>query len=443
MNSGKKIFKKSKVKIAISIIFSVTFLFIGTLFIIYFTSYYEMYNKNMEMLQKYSDLYEINGNPDEENNQYTDKKNNKQIDLYESKDFDKDIDIDIDGDHAFEVSTFYSVAFFQDGQTSIDNSIAYTYSNDQLVKLANAILQKNKEHGNYSNLVYKVSKNANYTLVVFMDNTIIDESINTLFANTLLFGFVSIGIISILSFVLAKKIIKPLEENAKIQIQFISDAGHELKTPISAVNLNLDMLKRQTGENKWIKNIEFENDRMTKIIHGLLKLAKTESVITQMQIIDFSRIILEEFLAFEILAFEKNIKLLYENIKENIYVYGNANELRQLISILLENAISYSNRNSAIQTDLYIKNNKVYFSVKNESEEIPKDKLEKIFNRFYRSDYSRTGGENHYGLGLSIAKAIISKHNGEIFVSSKDGLVIFTVSMYLKNGKSFYPKNNI
>jgi signal transduction histidine kinase len=268
-----------------------------------------------------------------------------------------------------------------------------------------------------------------YTLVAFMDNTIFEESISTLFEYTLVFGSVAIVIIFFISIYIARRIVKPLEESYKKQKQFISDAGHELKTPVSVVSTNAEMLSREIGENQWLSNIQYENNRMSVLIRQLMELVRTENVTPAMEWVNLSRIVIGEILPFESIAFEKGIELFYDGVASDVFVNGNGAQLGQIVTILLDNAIEYSCARGKICVSLVPKHNKVYLSVTNQGEEIPPEQQKHLFERFYRADFARNTEDNHYGLGLAIAKAIVIAHHGEISVSCKDGLVTFSVGL--------------
>lgn len=145
-----------------------------------------------------------------------------------------------------------------------------------------------------------------------MDNTIMEESVSTLFRYTLIFGGIAMVLFLFLSIFLAKKIVTPLEESYKKQKQFISDAGHELKTPVSVVSVNAELLSREIGDNQWLSNIQYENQRMGLLVSQLLQLARTENVLPQMERIDFSHLVIGESLPFESVAFEQGLVLKCE-----------------------------------------------------------------------------------------------------------------------------------
>lgn len=221
---------------------------------------------------------------------------------------------------------------------------------------------------------------------------------------------------------------QPLEESYQKQRQFISDAGHELKTPVSIVNANAELLSRELGENQWLANIQYENERMGILIGQLLELARTENLVPQMGSVDFSHLVSGECLPFEGVAYEKGLVLTC-SITENIRVEGNSSQLKQIVAILLDNAIRHSGKKGEVFCNLTREHGCASLSVINSGEAIPKEQRESIFERFYRMDSARNGEDKHYGLGLAIAKAIAASHEGNIQVKCYDGLVEFNVKI--------------
>ncbi|MGN0527922.1 MAG: sensor histidine kinase [Eubacterium sp.] len=404
-------FKKTRVKIVASITAVLIALFSCTLCVIYITSYTDVYNQNQDMLKRYIETElrkDISGN-----------------DVFPKRDFDQPR---TKNDRAYSLSTFYSVTFSSDGEIlKTDNHNSGVYTDEELKTLAASVNSKDKSDGKIDDLIYRLERYEGYTVVAFMDNTIMSESITTLFQYTLIFGAVAIAVLFLISLLLAKRIVKPVEESYTKQKQFISDAGHELKTPVSVISANAELLSREIGENQWLSNIQFENDRMAVLIKQLMELTKIENVKPQMQKTDFSRVVLGELLAFESVAYEKGAELIYNAVEENVFVNGNPQQLGQVVSILLDNAIEHSQEHSAVTVSLSLKHNKAYLYVTNKGSEISKEQCDLIFERFYRSDYARTGEDNHYGLGLAIAKAIVTSHHGSISVSCGDGMVTFCV----------------
>lgn len=218
-----------------------------------------------------------------------------------------------------------------------------------------------------------------------------------------------------------------MEQNDIKQKQFISDAGHELKTPISVISANAELLLRETGENKWLSNIRYENERMGNLVKQLLELSRTENTVPETENLDFSRLISGGVLPFESVAFEKEI-LINTDISENIFVSGDRNKLSQLISILVDNAISHS-KGKEITVKLSETKSAAVLSVINVGEPISAEVKERMFERFFRADEARTDDNGHFGLGLSIAKAIVGNHKGKIDVNCYNGLVEFKVTI--------------
>jgi len=390
----------------------------GFLVAIYASSYYEMNKQDKQMLQTHAEMYVLY---QVSNTQQPDRPipgGNHGF----KHDFDPD-------SPKFKLSTFYTVAISYDGEIlETRNDPPTVYSNHELEMIATKIIKSGKTIGTKDNLSFCKTDKDGYTLVTFMDNTVINESAVMLFRYTLIFGGVALVLFFFLSVFLARKIVDPLEKSYRKQKQFISDAGHELKTPVSVVNANAELLSREIGDNQWLQNIQYENERMGILVGQLLDLARSEDVTPQMEHIDFSRLVAGEALPFESVAFEKGLALV-SDIADNIEVEGNSTQLRQIISILLDNAIRHSTEEGKVSLSLISDHGYGMLSVINKGDEIPEEKREQIFERFYRVDTVRNSEDNHYGLGLAIAKAIVTSHNGTIDVLCYDGLVEFKVKI--------------
>lgn len=409
-------FKKSRIKIVASIMSILAALWVGTLGIIYASSYFEMLRQNNQMLKTQANMYVLSQteNTVPHNIPKPRPDNNKH-----------GFEHDFSDTPMFQLSTFYTVAFSYDGETlEIKNDRPSVYSDEDLESLAKEITKNEKETGKVNNLVFYQMDKGGYLLVVFMDNTVINESAATLLRYTLIFGGAALMAFFFLSVFLARKIVQPLEESYQKQKQFISDAGHELKTPISVVSANAELLSRDIGDNQWLSNIQYENERMGVLVGQLLELARTENVKPQTEYIDFSRLVAGETLPFESVAFEKGL-CLNSNISNDIYVKGNGSQLKQLVSIMLDNAVCHSDSGNTVCLALTQEHGFARFSVINKGDEISKEHQAHLFDRFYRVDEARNGDDKHYGLGLAIAKAIVTSHKGHIEVVCYNGLVEF------------------
>lgn len=344
--------------------------------------------------------------------------------------------IDDENHRKFMDATIYTILLNNDNQ--IVEIISHTEDGnitDAIEKEALKIIQhanQNKiEIGNlyFKRYSYKYIK-SHY--IILIDNQEVSKRLlSSLKITLLLFLFAEIVII-IVSKILSEWIIKPIENTFQKQKQFIADASHELKTPLSVIMACADTLEHNPKEQKWITHIKNESERMNHLITSLLVLAKVEDGTNKQlfESVHLSKLVEKSVLPFESLTYEKNITLDYE-IEENIYFKCNTTEMQKLLSILLDNAIEHSSKQGHIIVKLRQEKNIIVLEVANKGIPIPPNEREKIFERFYRGDPSRNRNENRYGMGLAIAKAITQNHNGNISVSSYHGYTIFKI--ILKN----------
>ena len=409
-------FKKSRRKIVVSIMAVLVLLFMGMLGVIYGSSYYEVSRTNHEMLERYAELYSLDKQPGEDS---AHKPNPHSAPNDPPEDKPR-----LDDTPAFRLSTFYSVAVSAQGDVLAEDNNAAVYENEELARLSKKIIDSGRAYGTSGSLIYLVKDKGDYTLVAFKDNTVIGSGMTTLFQYTLIFGCTAIVFLFAIAVHLARQIVRPLEEVYGKQKQFISDAGHELKTPVSIVSANAEILLREIGENQWLSNIQYENERMGILVAQLLELARTENVSIQAERVDLSHLVYGEALPFESIAFEKNLTMQCD-ISEGLYISGSSAQMKQLVSILLDNAIRYCRAEKEITLALRSERNCAVLSVINDGDEIPTEIRSQIFERFYRADTVRNGDDKHYGLGLAIAKAIVNAHSGKIEVQCRGGKVEF------------------
>lgn len=417
-------FQKSRRKIVAVIMTALVLVWAGTLGIIYGTSYYQVSRQNHEMLKRHAQLYVL-GQP----------RAASALPAPEQPKGPDPLPPRPENTPAFHLSTFYSVAVSKEGRIlAVENSQTALYTDETLTGTALALIGEQRTEGSAGRLLFQVEDKGFYTLVAFMDNTIVRESMTTLFRYTLIFGGLAILVLFFLARYLALRIVQPLEDSYQKQRQFISDAGHELKTPVSVICANADLLARELGENQWLSNIQYENRQMSELVSQLLDLARTEAAAPQKELLDFSRLIQGEALPFESMIYEKGFTFSCQ-ITDRLYVRGNSTQLRQLTAILLENALAHCGPGKEISLTLKRRHHFVLLSVANDGPAIPPEQLSQLFQRFYRLDPARSGEdsddgrEKHYGLGLAIAKAITEAHQGRIEASCENGRVIFSVRL--------------
>ena len=400
---------------------SLILLFAVTLAVILLASFGEIRHKNVEMLERYVAEYSL----DEVTSKQT------KADLPVEKMMGRREPPPSNERSGYQLSTFYSVALSDEGKVlAVDNEGRDAYQEEELVQIARKISSQDQRLGRMGNITYIVEAKEGYTLVAFMDNTVSEAGLKTMLRYVFLVGGLAILAMFFIASILAGFIISPLEENDRQQKRFISDASHELKTPIAVIATNAEMLSRELGYNEWLSNIQYETERMDRLVKQLLDLSHAESAIVPMESLDFSRLVTGETLAFESLAFDKG-KTFVTEIEAGIILMGNPSQLTQLVSILLDNAIRHSTGRE-IGISLVRRPHTALLTVTNDGNEIPPEKIQHLFERFYRVDEARNSESNHYGIGLSIAKAIAEKHGGNIDVFWQDGKISFTVNLLLK-----------
>lgn len=269
-------------------------------------------------------------------------------------------------------------------------------------------------------------------ILVLIDNSKTTQRLReNLLITTITFVILEVSVV-IVSYILTKWITTPVEESFEKQKRFIADASHELKTPLTVIDASCDAYFNDK-QDKWIHNIKSESSRMSKLVKDLLDLAKLENnKEIELKKENLSNIVESTILTFESLFYEKNIKLEYD-IDKNIYFNCNQDLIKELLGILIDNAINHTKENNKVIISLTNSNKEIILKVKNEGSKIAKEDEEKIFERFYRKDESRNRNSNRYGLGLSIAKSIVEKHNGIISATTKDNFTIFKIIWNQKN----------
>ena len=420
-------FKRTKRKIVFTVVFSLIALMAVTLTTIYVSNRIMIRRESDEMLSIYAERFTLPGQQD----------GHEECGEDDFSAADRDMPPEPPGgryggrEPAFRLSTFYSVAYSKTGEVlAINSGNGELRSEEEIEGIASSIIKKGGEKGSVGTMTYLVVGREEYTLVAMIDGTLNDNNQKMLFREMIVIGLISTAILLVLAVFIARRIVRPLEENDLKQKRFVSDAGHELKTPIAVISANSALLKRQIGDNEWLSNIDYENGRMKDLVKQLLMLSRAEGADIAKETLDLSELVAGETLPFESLAFEKG-KRIISDIESGIYVQGNAGQLRQLVSILLDNALSYGT-GEEIKISIKRERHNAALSVVNGSKEMNADTLAHLFDRFYRTDEARSEKDAHYGLGLSIAKAIASAHGGNIRAEYREGEVVFSASIPIK-----------
>lgn len=236
-------------------------------------------------------------------------------------------------------------------------------------------------------------------------------------------------LIMVIFAIASKRAVRPFEINSNRQKQFITDASHELKTPLAIISANAEVLQYKGDGNEWTQNIIDQTKHMGKLINQLLVLAKLDEVQekSEKQEADLKLLLEETIEPFEEVATQKKVTLKL-HLEEGVTIRVNREQIAQLVSILTENAAKYVNDGGKIVWRLTKTQHGAVLVVKNTTEkELPDTK--RMFDRFYRSDSSRSSKTGGQGIGLSIAKKIVDSHKGSITAKAGDGMVTFRVSL--------------
>lgn len=280
---------------------------------------------------------------------------------------------------------------------------------DDLQKLVTDAVNESSTSGYVGTYRYLKVNNDAGNLVLLLNTQRDLDSFHAFMRNSIIVSSIVILSVFILLVLISKKVIAPIQQSYKKQKQFITDASHELKTPLAIIRSNTDVLELENGDSKWTKNIQNQVDRLTSLVNSLVVFSRMEEKDTAEKVkFNLSESLHARIDDFEELAsFQK--KHIIADIDNNIYYRGEQQAIVQLMDILLENAIKYATKETNINVAL--KKNKKYATMKISNQaNVKKGDLRKVFDRFYRLDESRNSTIKGYGIGLSMAKLIAEKH---------------------------------
>lgn len=313
----------------------------------------------------------------------------------------------------------FSVFYDKSGEVVRTNTESiYSITENVAIEYAEKVMEEGSERGWISSYRYRISSVGTGTSVVFVDGSM---SRSALMQSVTIAGFVLLGcaaLVLLLIFLLSKKAVKPIAESYEKQKQFVTDANHELKTPLTLILANLDIAESELGENEWLDDIRAEGHRMTELVNQLVALSRMdEEQPLKMSEVAFGELVMDTVSEFEPLARDRE-KSLRATVDRELTCLGDEELLHRLVCILMDNAIKYCDVGGEITLTLK-RTRRVVLTVENTYRAVGEIELNRLFDRFYRADKARTfsGG---YGIGLSMAKAIVEKHRGEITAYKKD-----------------------
>ena len=330
---------------------------------------------------------------------------------------------------------------YSGGTIRLSGSSYYNLQNEELVvHIVQAALEREDDSGvlgDYS-LRYLRRIGVVSVRIAFTDCTMEQATMRSLLLRSGLVALAALAVLAGLSYCLAGLVVGPVKRAWQEQKQFVSDASHELKTPLTVILSSSELAAEEQDVQRtkqYVEGIHAESLRMKALVEDMLTLARTESgTRPETEAVDLSDTVLESVLAFEPVAFECGRELVYD-IQPELTVMGSGVQLRRLTDILLDNAVKYAAEGTPIRLLLRQEGRCAALRVENRGETIPAEKLRHIFDRFYRADESRSGGEG-FGLGLAIAQSIAQSHGGSIGCASEEGVTRFTVTLPLQKNET-------
>lgn len=323
---------------------------------------------------------------------------------------------------------YFTVKYDKDNHVTVNVDHIASIDEGTAVAIADIVKISDRETGEYSDFRYRVSEDKD--MVVFVDYTYEYTAVDLLTVMLSLLAVIFILMITVVFWFLSSRIVKPFEENSRMQKQFITDASHELKTPIAIISANAEVLAYKNGESEWLNNITTQVTRISELVGELLTLNRLEEVdeISDIEPVNISELTESVCADFEEVFRSKNVQTYYD-IQTDVTINGNADQLKRLISVLVENASKYVTEDGELRVilnkDLRYTTLNIYNTCK-----VDKDADYKhLFDRFYRPDSSRTSSTGGHGIGLSIAKRITVLHGGSIEAVPSDNGLSFNVKL--------------
>ena len=325
---------------------------------------------------------------------------------------------------------FFTVEFNGEGQVvSVNVDRIAAVDQAEATEYAESLYKKSQTSGFVGNYRYGVtSTSLGGKMYIFVDCTRELSDFNSFLLVSLAVSAGGLALVFILVFFLSGKILKPVAESYKKQKQFITDASHEIKTPLTIIGANADVLEMQNGENEWTAGIKSEVRRLAALTDKLVFLARMDEESQVLKMMDFSLsdAVEESVKPFEAVALSRGSELQID-IQPNLSYCGDEAMIRQLVNLLVDNAIKYSDEGKNIVVRLNSIGTKIQFMVQNSNSALSEKDMNVLFERFYRSDKSRNSETGGHGVGLSVAQSIVTAHKGKIKAETQNGIVTFTV----------------
>lgn len=344
--------------------------------------------------------------------------------------------LDMPGDLQFTAETPFETRYFV-VTSDLDLRITGTQmgkiaslTDAQVRSYAEDVLKSGKTRGYYGSYRFLLSENESGQTLIFLSCSREFSSLRAFVRTTILVALSAYLMVFLLVVLLSKRAIRPAMENAERQKQFITDAGHELKTPLTIIATSADVLAADLGRNEWLDNIQRQSARMTKLVGNLVTLSKLDEAVKHEQTFSLSDAAWDISVPFRVMAEAKGIRY-EEQIEEDLQFCGDASAMEQLMTVLLDNAVKYTPEGGWIRFVLRREGKNILMEAGNACHLADELDLERLFDRFYRTDPARSRQSGGFGIGLSVAKAVAQAHGGSIRVRRGEdhASVFFTVTL--------------
>lgn len=325
---------------------------------------------------------------------------------------------------------FFTVTLSSDGSDVVttDTGKIAAVSTSEAESMAKEVFASGKEKGYSGNYRYARVDAEDGIMYIFVDATRGINSVRSFLGTSMLVALAGFAAISIAIILLSPRMIKPIAESYEKQKRFITNASHDLKTPLAVIKSCSEVIEMDSGESKWTDSISEQVDRMSALIGKMVDLSRMDEAKEDlpMEELDFSRLVIDSVEPFKLVAEQRGLKIA-TSIEPDVSVRGNKNALSGLVGIFADNATKYAS-GGTIRFTLSKRGRKTVLTETNEAGGLTPGRQDKLFERFYRGDTSRGGEIKGSGIGLSMAGSIVEAHDGRIEASSRDGKSItFTV----------------
>lgn len=324
-------------------------------------------------------------------------------------------------------SRFFAVRFEGSNLLDVDTSNIAAVDNATAVDMAKNAIQKNKSRSFMGIYRYLIDENGGITTVVFLDCTRQLESFVNFLVLSVLTSVSASAILFVLLSITSERIVTPLNESYEKQKQFITNAGHDLKTPLTIIDADAELLEMEVGENEWLSDIRRQTARLATLTSDLVYLARMEEI-EHPEYVDFpiSEVAEDTLSSFSAPAKTKNITIS-ASIQPAVYFFGEEEIIRKLFTLLLDNAIKYSPEGETVEFSLKKHMRGVNIRITNIADNLDGEDISRMFDRFYRSDKARSSGG--FGIGLSVVNAIVTHHKGKISASKQQRRLVIEVNL--------------